>query len=123
MLIWGAEAPWTVRGFYVFWVMGLQVNDTRTLPLFRQNAAQWVSVFVSLASGAFFHTRLMTACHLFVLDAVFAYSSWPIVLGERFAVLPERWQDWLDGGGAARLGQVSFVSAALVLGVGMLAGV
>lgn len=95
LLLWGSQEPLVVRLWYVVWALNLSINGTKTLPLVRQHVVQWVSIGVALASGAFFHTRLMTACHLFVLDLVLMYSCWPVVLGERTAVLPAAWHDRL----------------------------
>ena len=96
--IWGAEAPLAVRVQYGLWFVVLLFTATRTPPLFRMQALQLASLGVSYASGAFFHVRLLTACHLFLLDLLVALSSWPVVLGERFAVLPQRWHERLEAG-------------------------
>lgn len=122
LAIFGADAPTTVRAVYVLWVFHLTFRGTRTAPLFRMQALQWASIGVALASDAFFHVRLLTAAHLFLLDLLLAYSSWPLVLGERFAVLPTRWHatlarlgPWIDR--AVLVGLVGVFAAALRYGL------
>lgn len=75
LLVFGVEAPLTVRLAYVLWVSNVLFVQTRTLPRLHQALVHVVSVALAFGSGEFFHGRLLTACHLFVLDLLFNYSE------------------------------------------------
>ncbi|MFO0563956.1 MAG: hypothetical protein U0269_38380 [Polyangiales bacterium] len=75
LLVFGVEAPLTVRLAYVLWVSNVLLVQTRTLPRLHQALVHAVSVALAFGSGEFFHARLVTACHLFVLDLLVNYSE------------------------------------------------
>ena len=75
LLVFGVEAPLTVRVAYALWVSNVLLVQTRVLPRLEQAIVHGVSVAVALGSGEFFHARLLTACHLFVLDLAWGYTE------------------------------------------------
>ena len=87
-LMWGQEAPLAVKLIYTIWAINGLLADTTVLPRFTQAIVQLVSIALCWWSAEFFHARLLTACHLFLLDGIFAYSiSDP--LGRRICVMPD----------------------------------
>ena len=97
LLVWGTEAPLSVRLAYVIWVTNVLLVQTTRLPRLHQAVIQGASVGVALGSGEFFHVRLLTACHMFLLDLVFGYGKpRPGNASDDFAVLPERLADLHD---------------------------
>lgn len=71
----GVEAPHYIIAYYCFWVIGVPLVDSKTLPNFLTASLHFSSVLVALYSKEFFHVRLLTASHLFVLDYLFSYST------------------------------------------------
>jgi hypothetical protein len=93
-LMWGGDAPLAVAAFYVVWVVNVMFVDSPTMPWLRVATIHVVSVLLALFSGEFFHVRVLTACHLFVLDLVFGFGmSAPEAFGRDFAVVPHVWQE------------------------------
>jgi len=74
-LLWGAEAPPHIILYYCVWVIGVPLVDSRTLPNFVNATLHFASVAVALWSQEFFHARLLTAAHLFVMDSLFGFSK------------------------------------------------
>lgn len=74
-LFWGGDASLPIQIYYCLWVIGVLLVDSVLLPNYRQVIPHFASVAISLWSGEFFHVRLLTACHLFVLDLLFSYTS------------------------------------------------
>lgn len=94
-LMWGEDAPLAIQLYYVTWVINVAFAEALALPWLRLPVAHMVSVAISMASGEFFHIRLLTACNLFVIDLVTGFGMQkPEGLGREFAVIPV---DWLDG--------------------------
>lgn len=89
-LFTGVKAPTYIVAYYCFWVIGIPLVDSKTLPNFLTAALHFASVLVALFSGEFFHARLLTASHLFVLDYLFGYSS---PYNKTFGMLSEKWFD------------------------------
>jgi len=93
-LMWGEEAPLAIRVAYAVWVVNALACDLNDLHL-RLILIHAASVAVALGSGEFFHARLLTASHLFVLDLAFQFTRMPSpTLPEDFAHLPLRWRRW-----------------------------
>ncbi|MEZ4321718.1 MAG: hypothetical protein R3F61_29860 [Myxococcota bacterium] len=83
-----------------------------------------LSVGISLASGEFFHARLLTASHLFVLDLLFGVTRMPSpFLPEDFVALPVATRRWFFDHVrpgvivAVTLGCAALLGAAAVLGL------
>lgn len=74
-LMWGNEAPAGIILYYCCWVIGIPLVDSRTLPNFLNALFHFASVSVAVWSLEFFHVRLLTASHLFILDALFHFSD------------------------------------------------
>ena len=91
-LMWGEDAPFAVKLIYTIWALNGLLADTTVLPRLTQAIVHLVSIALCWWSAEFFHVRLLTACHLFLLDGIFAYSfSDP--LGKRICVMPEAYFD------------------------------
>ena len=87
-LMWGEDAPLAVKLIYTIWAINGLLYDTTALPRLTQAIVHLVSIALCWWAAEFFHVRLLTACHLFLLDGIFAYSiSDP--LGVRICVMPE----------------------------------
>lgn len=71
----GVQAPDYIIVYYCFWVIGIPLVDSKTLPNFLTAALHISSVIMALISQEFFHARLLTASHLFVLDYLLSYST------------------------------------------------
>ncbi len=71
----GTHAPTYILVYYCSWVAGILFVDSKTLPNFITAALHCASVFIALLSQEFFHIRLLTACHLFILDYLLSYSK------------------------------------------------
>lgn len=93
-LMWGTEAPVAVRAIYAVWLFNAAIGDMNDVYP-RAVVVHVVSVAVALASGEFFHARLLTASHLFVLDLAFGVTRMPSpVLPETFVTLPVATRRW-----------------------------
>lgn len=112
LLVFGVEAPLTVRLGYVLWVSNVLFVQTRTLPRLHQALVHVVSVALAFGSGEFFHARLLTACHLFVLDLVFNYSEGSEARSS--LVLPPRVMRAFDAYGRAALAWAASIAIAAV---------
>jgi len=89
---WGGDAPIYLRWMYVFWVLGVLLIEYRQLlPKATILCAHVASVAVAFTSEEFFHARILTASHLFVINFMFLFEKkdWG---GDRFVSLP-----WLFG--------------------------
>jgi len=89
---WGGDAPLPLRWMYVFWVLGVILIEYRQLlPKATILCAHVASVAVAFTSDEFFHARILTASHLFVINFVILFEkrAWG---GDAFASLP-----WLFG--------------------------
>lgn len=71
----GVQAPDYIITYYCCWVIGVPLVDSRTLPNFLTACLHFASVLVALISQEFFHARLLTASHLFILDYLLSYSE------------------------------------------------
>jgi hypothetical protein len=125
LLLWGEQTPVAILIMYSVWACNVLLVDSLSLPLLRQATVQFVSIAVAIASGEFFHVRLLTACHLFVLDLVLGYSSDPAVVSPRFATLTGSWSRAYESWGQkwiARMttaGVVAIFIAALIWGLNL----
>lgn len=91
-LMWGEDAPLAVQLYYVAWFLNISLSEALPLPWLRVFVVHSVSVGLSMWSGEFFHVRLFTACHIFVIDMVTGVGMQrPEGLGRDFAVVPARW--------------------------------
>jgi len=85
---WGGDAPVYLRWMYVFWVLGvLLVEYGSLLPKATVLLTHLASVAVAFNSGEFFHARILTASHFFVINSVFLFERKGFG-GENFASLP-----------------------------------
>lgn len=71
----GVQAPSYIILYYCTWVIGVPLVDSKTLPNFITAMLHFSSVFIALLSQEFFHIRLLTASHLFILDYWLSYST------------------------------------------------
>jgi hypothetical protein len=74
-LFWSGDAPFLIQVYYCVWVTGVLLADSKIMPNFKQAFPHLASVAVAFCSQEFFHSRLLTACHLFVLDMLFVYTG------------------------------------------------
>ncbi|WP_086932596.1 hypothetical protein [Agarilytica rhodophyticola] len=93
-LFWNGNASLAIQVYYCFWFVGVILVDSVLLPNYRQVVPHSASVVVSLWSGEFFHIRLLTACHLFVLDFLFSYTSTKNITEDRssFCIITDQQQ-------------------------------
>ena len=85
---WGSNAPVYLQIMYVFWVANVFLVEFRQyLPKATMYAAHAATVIIALASNEFFHARVLTASHFFILSAMIPYKfiEWK---GHNFAVIP-----------------------------------
>ncbi|GAA3512726.1 hypothetical protein GCM10022393_28190 [Aquimarina addita] len=85
---WGSNAPLYLQIMYTFWVANVFLVEFRQyLPKATMYLAHAATMVVALMSNEFFHARILTASHLFVLNAIFVYKDmdWN---GRHFAVVP-----------------------------------
>jgi len=85
---WGGDAPVYLRWMYVFWVLGvLLVEYAGLLPKATIVLTHLASVAVAFNSDEFFHARILTASHFFIINFVilFERQGWG---GETFASMP-----------------------------------
>ncbi len=73
-LLWGLEAPKHIILYYCCWVIGIPLIDSVTLPNFKNALFHFASVTIAVWSQEFFHVRLLTASHLFILDSMLGFS-------------------------------------------------
>jgi len=103
---WGGDAPIYLRWMYVFWVLGvLLVEYASLLPKATIVLTHLASVAVAFNSDEFFHARILTASHFFIINFVFLFErqGWG---GKTFVSMPwllnltsrsddERWKSML----------------------------
>lgn len=76
VLIFGYNAPVTLQLIYGCWLVGVLLIDNKfLLPKVTVLVVHVASYIVALHSNEFFHARIVTACHLFILNAVFVYKA------------------------------------------------
>ncbi len=75
LLFWGVDAPLLLQLYYAVWFVHVVFIDSASLPNLRQASMQLASVIIALFSGAFFYARILTACNLFFLDAIFNITN------------------------------------------------
>lgn len=79
-IMWGMEAGPMMKLNYLFWVSNvLLVDYAKFLPAFIIPVVHFASVAISFYSTEFWHVRLITASHLFILDGI-ALVSYQIIL-------------------------------------------
>lgn len=70
-LVFGFDAPSNLKLHYGFWLLGvLYVDYSHMLPHAALHLLHFCSFLLAVLSGEFWHVRLLTASHLFVIDAV-----------------------------------------------------
>jgi len=85
---WGGDAPIYLRWMYIFWVLGvLLVEYGSLLPKATILLTHLASVAVAFNSGEFFHARILTASHFFIINSVFLFEKKGFG-GETFASMP-----------------------------------
>ncbi|WP_372368353.1 hypothetical protein [Candidatus Uabimicrobium sp. HlEnr_7] len=91
-LMWGEDAPLSIQIVYTLWFLNVIFLESVLLPKLSQAIVQSSSLLLCWCSGEFFHARLLTACHLFMLDGLFGYSKhgW---LGSKFCSIPESYYE------------------------------
>ena len=73
---WGSDVPLYLQWTYGFWLLTLVVIQyASALPKLTFLLVHLASYCVALNSSEFFHARVLTACHLFVLNALFVFSA------------------------------------------------
>lgn len=90
-LMWGVDAPLSVKIMYTIWALNPMFVDSKFLPKITQATVHIPSIVLSWWSGEFFHIRLLTACHLFMLDGIIGYAK-PEFLGRNFCYIPKHYQ-------------------------------
>lgn len=109
VFIFGRGAPLEMQLMYLFWVLSvLFVEYNSYLPKVVVPAIHLISVGLAMREGDFFHIRIMTANHFFLLNYKLGYLYDKQMLGADFAVLPAL---------LAGQGFVSAVQAISVVGV------
>lgn len=116
-LMWGEDAPLALQLAYVIWVTNALIGDLNDVN-FRLIVLHGASVTVALASGEFFHARLLTAAHLFCLDLAFQYNRMPPrQLPEDIGFLPVPWRRWFIEKGRDPLAAVTLLGMLILIGV------
>ena len=70
-LVFGFDAPNNLKLHYGFWLLGvLYIDYSHMLPHAALHLLHFCSYVLAVLSGEFWHVRLLTASHLFVIDAV-----------------------------------------------------
>ena len=98
---------------------GVLTTDTEKMPYLRQLWFHVISIAVSLGSGELFHARLLTACHLLLLDLVVPYAT-PEAPRSRHLCLPPRWHAWFEAHGRERLAVACAVGVTAVFGASVM---
>ncbi|PTD15110.1 hypothetical protein V8245_09595 [Flavobacterium columnare] len=76
ILIYGYDAPLELQFIYCSWLIGVLLIDSNSLlPKATVLIVHLASFIVAFQSNEFFHSRMATACHLFVLNSIFVYKS------------------------------------------------
>ncbi|MFK7001289.1 hypothetical protein V3468_09280 [Flavobacterium oreochromis] len=76
VLMYGYDAPIELQFIYFSWLVGVLLIDNKMLlPKVTVLMAHLASFIIAFQSNEFFHSRIATACHLFVLNSVFVYKS------------------------------------------------
>ena len=89
VLVFGSDAPKTLVLHYFFWVLGVLYIDYRVmLPHAALQAVHLASVVVAAFSGEFWHARLLTASHLFVLDGILYFREGVTIIQAPFCTMP-----------------------------------
>ncbi len=85
---WGSNAPMYLQVMYVFWVANVFLVEFRQyLPKATMYVAHAATMVIALSSNEFFHARVLTASHLFIISAMvpFKEMDWK---GRYFSVIP-----------------------------------
>ncbi|MFK7003847.1 hypothetical protein ACIPCA_09650 [Flavobacterium covae] len=76
ILIYGYDAPLELQFIYGSWLIGVLLIDNKfLLPKATVLMVHLASFIVAFKANEFFHSRITTACHLFVLNSIFVYKS------------------------------------------------
>ncbi|MFK7049396.1 hypothetical protein [Flavobacterium columnare] len=76
VLIYGYDAPLELQLIYCSWLIGVLLIDNKLiLPKATVLMVHLASFIVAFQSSEFFHSRIATACHLFVLNSLLVYKS------------------------------------------------
>ena len=85
---WGSNAPLYLQVMYTFWVANVFLVEFRQyLPKTTMYLAHAATMVVALTSNEFFHARVITASHLFILNTIVVFKNmdWN---GTNFAMIP-----------------------------------
>lgn len=85
---WGSNAPIYLQIMYTFWVSNVFLVEFRQyLPKTTMYVAHAATMVIALFSNEFFHARVLTASHLFVISAMIPFKEmeWK---GRYFSVIP-----------------------------------
>ncbi|MFC5045161.1 hypothetical protein ACFSTE_16605 [Aquimarina hainanensis] len=73
---WGGNAPKHLQLIYFLWLLNILLVEYRALlPKLTVVLAHIASFIVAYNSEEFFHARILTASHLFVLNCIFVYKN------------------------------------------------
>ncbi|ALU45826.1 hypothetical protein [Pseudoalteromonas rubra] len=90
VLIFGVNEPKLLQVLYLFWISGvLLVEYNSYLPKVIVPILHLSSVVLAMKSGDFFHTRILTASHLMIINAKLLYLYDINYQGFYFARLPD----------------------------------
>lgn len=119
----GAEMPWQVQVTYIAWALNPLLVQSAELPRMGQALVQLASIGVALASGAFLHVRILTACHAMTVDLMFGYgrraSDGAVA---RALTLPPPWRAFVEGPLATWLPRLTLATLAAMAGQVLLFG-
>ena len=113
-LMWGQDAPVAVKLFYTLWAVNGILVDTKALPNLTQATLHLASIALCWWSGEFFHVRLLTASHLFLLDGVFGYSG-SGAFSEAFCAVPKPWQATFEQKAKPAIAYLSSLSVIIII--------
>jgi hypothetical protein len=89
--MWGSDAPLALRWYYTIWVIKPLLVDSLLLPKLTQAVTHLATIALCWWSQEYVHIRLLTACHLFMLDGIFGYTAAGF-LKKDFCSIPEKHQ-------------------------------
>jgi len=100
LIVFGKNAPPNLILHYGFWLIGiLYVDYGDYVSNSGMHVTHIASYLLSCLSGEFWHSRLLTASHLFVLDAILYFRNGVTVSAAPLAIMPRNvlahYQRWL----------------------------
>jgi len=96
LLMWGEEAPVTLRLNYIVWVINVMLFEFIDIGKHKMThpIAHFASVAIACWVGEFWHARLLTACHVFFISALTGSSYNVTHVQKDFASLPVQGIAW-----------------------------